>query len=117
MLLVRKAMTNLDSILKSRDITLLTKVQIVKEIVFLVVIYRCEGWTIKKAEHCRNDDYLFPASSLHAPYTSDHPVHHFMAMGKKLETGQALFSWAPKSLWMVTVAMKLKDTHSLKERL
>ena len=64
-----------------------------------------------------NDDYLFPASSLHAPYTSDHPVHHFMAMGKKLETGQALFSWAPKSLWMVTVAMKLKDTHSLKERL
>ena len=50
LLLGRKAMTNLDSILKSRDITLLTKVQIVKEMVFLVVMYRHEGWTIKKAE-------------------------------------------------------------------
>ena len=46
----RKAMTNLDSILKSRDIILLTKVHIVKAIVFPVVIYRCENWTIKKAE-------------------------------------------------------------------
>ena len=46
----RKAMTNLDSILKSRDITLLTKVRIVKAIVFPVVMYRCENWTIKKAE-------------------------------------------------------------------
>ena len=44
-------MTNLDSILKSRDITLLTKVYIVKVMVFPVVIYRCENWTIKKAEH------------------------------------------------------------------
>ena len=47
----RKAMTNLDSILKSRDITLPTKVHLVKAMVFLVVIYGCEGWTIKKAEH------------------------------------------------------------------
>ena len=47
----RKAMTNLDSILKSRDITLLTKVRIVKAMVFPIVIYGCEGWTIKKAEH------------------------------------------------------------------
>ena len=47
----RKAMTNLDSILKSRDITLLTKVRMVKAMVFLVVIYGCESWTIKKAEH------------------------------------------------------------------
>ena len=46
----RKAMTNLDSILKCRDITLLTKVHIVKAIVFPVVIYGCENWTIKKAE-------------------------------------------------------------------
>ena len=46
----RKAMTNLDSILKSRDIILLTKVHIVKAIVFPVVIYRCENWAIKKAE-------------------------------------------------------------------
>ena len=47
----RIAMTNLDSILKSRDITFLTKIHIVKAIVFLVVMYRCENWTIKKAEH------------------------------------------------------------------
>ena len=47
----RKAMTNLDSILKSRDITLPTKVCLVKAVVFPVVMYRCESWTIKKAEH------------------------------------------------------------------
>ena len=51
LLLGRKAMTNLDSILKSRDITLLTKVCIVKAMVFPVVMYGCESWTIKKAEH------------------------------------------------------------------
>ena len=49
--LVRKVMTNLDSILKSRDITLLTKVHIVKAMVFPIVMYRCESWTIKKAVH------------------------------------------------------------------
>ena len=47
----RKVMTNLDSILKSRDIPLPTKVHLVKAMVFLGVMYRCEGWTIKKAEH------------------------------------------------------------------
>ena len=50
LLLGRKVMTNLDSILKSRDITLSTKVQLVKAIVFPVVMYGCENWTIKKAE-------------------------------------------------------------------
>ena len=50
LLLKRKTMTNLDSILKSRDITLLTKVHLVKAMVFLVVIYGCENWTIRKAE-------------------------------------------------------------------
>ena len=50
-------MTNLDSILKSRDITLLTKVHIVKAMVFPVVMYRCESWTIKKAEHQRIDAF------------------------------------------------------------
>ena len=50
----RKAMTNLDSILKSRDITLPTKVLIVKAIVFPVVMYGCESWTIKKAEQLKN---------------------------------------------------------------
>ena len=47
----RKALTNLDSVLKSRGITLLTKVCIIKAMIFPVVIYRCESWTIKKAEH------------------------------------------------------------------
>ena len=51
MLLGRKAMTNLDSILKSRDIDLLTKVCLVKAMVFPVVMYGCESWTVKKAEH------------------------------------------------------------------
>ena len=53
LLLGRKAMTNLDSILKSRDITLSTKVHLVKVMVFLIVMYGCESWTIKKAECCR----------------------------------------------------------------
>ena len=51
LLLGRKTMTNLDNVLKSRDITLLTKVHIVKAMVFLVVMYGCEGWTIKKVEY------------------------------------------------------------------
>ena len=51
LLLGRKAMTNIDSILKSRDITLLTKVYLVKALVFPVVMYECESWTIKIAEH------------------------------------------------------------------
>ena len=55
LLLGRKVMTNLDSILKSRGITLPTKVHIVKAMVFPVVVYGCESWTIKKAEHQRID--------------------------------------------------------------
>ena len=51
LLLGRKVMTNLDSILKSRDITLPTKVHLVKVMVFPVIMYGCESWTIKKAEH------------------------------------------------------------------
>ena len=51
LLLRRKAMTNLDSMLKSKDITLSTKVHLVKAMVFLVVMYGCESWTVKKAEH------------------------------------------------------------------
>ena len=51
LLLGRKAMTNLDSIFKSKDITSLTKVRLVKALVFPVVMYGCESWTIKKAEH------------------------------------------------------------------
>ena len=57
LLLGRKAMTNLDSVLKSTDITLLTKVHLVKAMVFPVVMYRCESWTVKKAEHRRIDAF------------------------------------------------------------
>ena len=57
LLLGRKVMTNLDSILKSRDITLLTKVHIVKAMVFPIVMYECEIWTIKKSEHQRTDAF------------------------------------------------------------
>ena len=55
LLLGRKAMTNLHSILKSRDTTLLTKAHLVKAMVFPVVMYGCESWTVKKAEHQRTD--------------------------------------------------------------
>ena len=58
LLLVRKAMTNLDSMLQSRDITSLTKVHLVKAMVFPVVMYGCESWTIKKAESQRIDAEL-----------------------------------------------------------
>ena len=51
LLLGRKVMTNLDSILKSRDVTLPTKIDLVKAVVFLVVMYECESWTIKKTKH------------------------------------------------------------------
>ena len=57
LLLGRKAMTNLDSILKSRDITLPTKIGLVKAMVFLVIMYECENWTIKKAECQRIDAF------------------------------------------------------------
>ena len=57
LLLGRKAMTNLDSILKSRDITLPTKVHLVKSLVFPIVMYGCESWTRKKAEHQRTDAF------------------------------------------------------------
>ena len=57
LLIGRKAMANLDSILKSRDITLPTKVRLVKAMVFRVVVYGCERWTIKKAEHRRIDAF------------------------------------------------------------
>ena len=57
LLLGRKVMSNLDHLFKSRDITLLTKVHLVKPMVFPVVMYGCESWTIKKAEHCRIDAF------------------------------------------------------------
>ena len=72
LLLGRKAMTNLDNILKSRDITLPTKVHLVKAMVFPVVMYECESWTIKKAE-CRRIDAFelwYWRRLLRAPWTA-----------------------------------------------
>ena len=57
LLLGRKVMTNLDSVFKSRDITLPTKVRLVKAVVFPVVMYRCESWTVRKAEHRKLDAF------------------------------------------------------------
>ena len=61
-------MTNLESILKSRDITLLTKVHLVKVMVFPVVMYECESWTKKKAEHQRTDAFKFWCWTLESPW-------------------------------------------------
>ena len=70
-------MTNLDSMLKSRDITLLTKVLIVKAMVFPVVMYGCESWTIKKAEHCKIDAFELCWKRLESPLDCKEiqPVH------------------------------------------
>ena len=68
----RKAMTNLDSILKSRDITLSTKVHLVKALAFPVVTYDCKSWTIKKAEHQRIDAFelCYWRKFLRVPWTA-----------------------------------------------
>ena len=78
LLLGSKVMTNLDSIFKSRDITLSTKVRIVKAMVFPVVMYRCEGWTLKKAERRRTDAFeLWCWKRLESPLVCKEiqPVH------------------------------------------
>ena len=76
LLLGRKVMTILDSILKSRDITLPTKVQLVKAMVFPVVIYGCESWTVKKAEHQRIDAFELWCwrRLLRVPWTAGDPT-------------------------------------------
>ena len=90
LLLGRKAMTKLDSILKSRDITLPTKVCIVKAMVFPVIMYGCESWTIKKAEHQRIDPFELWCwrRLLRVPWTarrSNHPILKETSPGCSLE--------------------------------
>ena len=77
LLLGRKPMSNLDSILKSRDITLPTNAHLVKVMVFPVVIYGCESWTIKKAEHQRIDAFelWYWRRLLRVPWTQGDPTH------------------------------------------
>ena len=80
LLLGRKVMTNLDSMLKSRDITLSTKVHLVKAMVFPVVMYGCESWTIKKAEHQKIDAFelwcwrRLPWCWRRVPWTAEDPT-------------------------------------------
>ena len=77
LLLGRKVMTNLDSIFKSRDITLPTKVHLVKAMVFRVVMYGCESWTVKKAERQRIDAFVVLEKTLESPLDCKEiqPVH------------------------------------------
>ena len=89
-LLVKKAMTNLDSILKSRDITLPTEVHLVKAIVFPIIMYRCEGWMVKKAEHQRTDAFELQCwrRLLRVPWTarlSNQPIVKEISPGCSLE--------------------------------
>ena len=80
LLLVRKAVTNLDSILKGRGITLLTKVNVGNALVFPVVMYRCESWTIKKAEYWRIDDFELWQwrRLLRVPYTARRSIQSIL---------------------------------------
>ena len=77
LLLGRKVMTNLDNILESRDITLSTKVPLVKAMVFPVVMYGCESWTVKKAEHRRIDAFELCCwrRLLRVPWTAGDPTN------------------------------------------
>ena len=101
LLLGRKAMTNVDSILKSKDITLATKVCLVKAMVFPVVMYGCESWTIKKAEHIRIDAFELWCwrRLLRVPWTARRSNQSIL---KEISTGCSLegqcWSWNSSTL-------------------
>ena len=102
LLLGRKAMTNLNNILKSRDITLSTKVQLVKAMVFPVVMYGCESWTIKKAEHSRIDAFELWCwrRLLRVPWTARRSVHSkgdqsWVFIGSTAVEAETPILWSP----------------------
>ena len=103
LLLGRKVMTNLDSILKSRDITLPTKVHLVKAMVFPIVMYGCESWTIKKAEHQKIDAFeLWLEKTLESPLDCKEiqPVHpkgdqSWVFIGRTDVEAEAPILWPP----------------------
>ena len=111
LLLGRKVMTNLDSILKSRDITLPTKVHLVKAMVFPVVMYGCESWTVKKAEHRRIDAFELWCwkGLLRVPWTTRRyiPVHpkgdqSLMFIGRTDAEAETTILWPPHGKsWLV----------------
>ena len=114
LLLGRKIMTNLDSILKSRDITLLTKVHLVSFMVSPVVMYGCESWTIKKAEHWRIDAFELWCwrRLLRVPWTtrrSNQSILMEISSGYSLEGLMILYPSDAKN-WLIR-----KDTHAGKE--
>ena len=93
LLLGRKAMTDLDSILKSRDITLPTKVYLVKAMIFPVVLYGCEGWAVKKAERRRRFDAFELwcwRRLLGVPWTARRSYHSILKILKKISPGCSL---------------------------
>ena len=110
LLLGRKVMTNLDSILKSRDITLSTKVHLVKATVFPVVMYRCENWTVKKAEHWRIDAFELWCwrTLLRVPWTarrSNQPILKDISPGCSLEVyaeAETPILWPPHAKCWLT---------------
>ena len=118
LLLGRKAVTKRDSILKSRDITLSTKVRLVKAMVFLVVVYGCESWTIKKAECQRIDtSELWCWRRLESPLDCKEiqPVHHkgnqsWIFIGRTDAEAETPILWPPDEknwlIWKQTVAGK-----------
>ena len=119
LLLGRKAMTNLDSILKSRDITLLTKIHLVKGMVFPVVMYECESWTIKKADCQRIDAFeLWYGRRLLSPLDCKEiqPVHpkgnqSWIFIGRTVNQAEAPILWQPNGKSQVIG----KDPHAWKD--
>ena len=119
LLLGRKAMINLDDILKSRDITLPTKVHVVKAMVFPVVLYRCESWTLKKAEHWRIDGFeLCWRRLLRVPCTASrsnqsilkefYPEYSLEGLMLKLQYFDHLM-WKAESLEKTPILEKIED--------
>ena len=110
LLIGRKAITNLDSILKSKDTTLPTKVQIVKAMVFPVIMYGCESWTIKKWEHWRIDAFelWYWRRLLRVPWTAEiQPVHpkgnqSWIFIGRTDVEAEAPELWPPDAKnWLI----------------
>ena len=120
LLLEKKTMTNLDSIWKSKDITLPTKVYLVKVMVFPVVLYRCESWTIKKAEHQRTDAFKLWCwrRFLRIPWTARRsnksilkeisPEHSLEGLVLMLKLQYLATSWEELTYWKTLILGKIE---------
>ena len=104
LLLGRKVMTNLDSIFKSRDITLPANVLLVKATVFPVVMYGCESWTVKKAEHQRIDAFELWCwrRLLRVPWTAKRSSQSWLFIGRTDAEAETLILWPPHAKsWLI----------------